>query len=46
MGCKEPLDKLRTHLLRRGLPADYVSRAVQELADHHADLVEGQAAVS
>jgi hypothetical protein len=42
MECKEPLNKLRSLLLRRGLPADYVSRAVQELADHHADLMEGE----
>jgi hypothetical protein len=44
MELKEPLDKLRTHLLRRGLPADYVSRTVQELADHHADLAEAESA--
>ena len=42
MGLQEPLRKLRSLLLRRGLPADYVRRAVQELADHHADLVEGE----
>jgi hypothetical protein len=40
MECKEPLERLRRILLGRGLPADYVCRAVQELADHHADLVE------
>ena len=40
MVCKEPLERLRRELLRKGLPAEYVSRTVQELADHHADLVE------
>jgi hypothetical protein len=38
----EPLRKLQAGLLRRGLPEDYVKRAVQELADHHADLREAQ----
>src|SRR5262245_18302872 len=42
----QPLDKLRRDLLCRGLPGDYVSRAVQELADHHADLVEADAVES
>jgi hypothetical protein len=41
MGCKELLEQLRRDLLCKGLPAEYVSRAVQEVADHHADLVEG-----
>jgi hypothetical protein len=40
MECREPLEQLQRNLLRRGLPRDYVNRAVQELADHHADLVE------
>jgi hypothetical protein len=42
MQLNQPLDRLRCHLLRRGLPGHYVSRAVQELADHHADLVEAE----
>ena len=41
MERREPLELLRNRLLRRGLPAAYVTRAVQELADHHADLVDG-----
>ena len=43
MGLSQPLVKLHAHLLGRGLPAAYVGRTVQELADHHADLVEGAA---
>jgi hypothetical protein len=39
MEAREPLETLRRDLLRRGLPAIYVGRAVQELADHHADVV-------
>ena len=42
MERREPLKQLRATLLRRGLPHDYVSRAVQELADHHADLLEAR----
>jgi hypothetical protein len=40
MNTPEALDELLSQLLRRGLPADYARRAVEELADHHQDLVD------
>jgi hypothetical protein len=40
MSTYEPLDGIVVELIRRGLPAEYAQRAVDELADHHRDLLE------
>src|SRR5262249_4843710 len=42
MPNQQPLDTLRTHLLRRGLPRHYVRRVVGELEDHQQDLLDEQ----
>jgi hypothetical protein len=39
MNRNPSFEMLRADLVRRGLPTDYARRAVQELADHHADLL-------
>jgi len=40
MHTPEAIDGLLGQLLRCGLPVEYAQRAVEELADHHQDLVE------
>jgi hypothetical protein len=40
MNKPEVLDGMVSDLIRRGLPADYATRAAAEFADHHRDLVE------
>ncbi|HEY2838348.1 MAG TPA: hypothetical protein VGJ26_04320 [Pirellulales bacterium] len=40
MNKPEVLNGMVSDLIRRGLPADYATRAAAEFADHHRDLVE------
>jgi hypothetical protein len=40
MNTPESLNGLVSDLIRRGLPADYATRAATEMSDHHCDLVE------
>jgi hypothetical protein len=40
MGLRYTLERFRMQLTQRGLPFDYVERAVKELEDHWADLAE------
>jgi hypothetical protein len=42
MSNQRPLDSLRADLIRRGLPARYVRRLVEELEDHEQDIVNEQ----
>ena len=40
MNTPESLNGMVSDLIRRGLPADYATRAAAEFSDHHRDLVE------
>ncbi|HEX5444682.1 MAG TPA: hypothetical protein VFW87_12660 [Pirellulales bacterium] len=38
MASQQWPDRLRQELRRQGLPSDYISRLVEELSDHAADI--------